>query len=145
MRRGFTLVELIVVLGILSIVTAIVAPSLFSNVRPTDLEQSASELARLVSRARALAVEQGTTSHLTFVPRERRYVLQFTLGTRDSTLTSPLQIAPAVVLDDARPRIAVRFDAIGRATPERLVLRSGDRLALVSVDPWSGLASVAQR
>ncbi|MGQ0640476.1 MAG: pilus assembly FimT family protein [Gemmatimonadaceae bacterium] len=144
MRRGFTLLELLVVLAILSVVTAVVTPSLFSAVRPTELEQGASELTHLISRARASAVERAVPSRLVLVPRDCRYTLQFGVS-GDSTIGATLPLAPSVQLDDPRHSITLRFDAIGRATPERIVLRSGERLAIVRVDPWSGLASVTQR
>lgn len=58
-QRGFTLVELIVVLVILALGAAIVAPSLVSSA-----SEASSELSRLVGSAREAAVRRGETVQL---------------------------------------------------------------------------------
>ena len=58
-RAGYTLTEVIVVLVLLAIATAVVAPSLVSSG-----SEASSELIRVIGRAREAAVRRGETVHL---------------------------------------------------------------------------------
>ena len=59
--RGFTLAELLVVIGIIGIVSILAAPTLLSYYQSSTLQAGARELASAVSRGRQLAISRNTT------------------------------------------------------------------------------------
>ncbi len=58
-RSGFTLVEVVVVLAIVGIVTAVAVPSLTSALRRSPHEEAVTAVVTTLARARALAVRSG--------------------------------------------------------------------------------------
>ena len=60
-RAGFTLIELMLVLAILAMMVALVAPALAKSSRARNLEQEALRLVALTEYARDEAVSQGVS------------------------------------------------------------------------------------
>ena len=58
-RRGFTLIEMVVVLIIISILAGVVAPAMLRMVEPHSNEGDAMPLAALFRSARKEAIERG--------------------------------------------------------------------------------------
>jgi type II secretion system protein H len=58
-RQGFTLVELILVLAVLAVVTAIAAPTLGRSLRDRHLKQEGLRLLALIELGRSEAISQG--------------------------------------------------------------------------------------
>ena len=69
-RRGFTLLELILVLVLISTVLAIAAPSLRGFARGRKLHQAARSVLALTRLASTQAVTEARVHRLSFVPRE---------------------------------------------------------------------------
>lgn len=59
-KQGFTLVELLVVMSIMTILAAISAPSIFSLINSSKMNQTTSELAGLLEQARQYAAGHNT-------------------------------------------------------------------------------------
>ena len=60
-ERGYGLVELVVVLGMLSLLTAFAVPSLLSYYQSSSLRAGAEQLSAVIHRARQLAIRQNTS------------------------------------------------------------------------------------
>lgn len=60
-ERGFTLGELLAVIGVIAIVSILAVPSILSYWQSSTLEAGARELATAVNRGRQLAVSRNTT------------------------------------------------------------------------------------
>ena len=63
-----TVIELLAVLVILGVVAVLVVPTFHSLHKPDALQAASSQLLGAVSRARQMAISQGTTVYMVFVP-----------------------------------------------------------------------------
>ena len=71
--RGFTLLELLVVLLLLSLASLIVLPSIDRGLREREVRQSALELAAVARDLRGKAVRESSLQRLIFNPQENSY------------------------------------------------------------------------
>lgn len=71
-RGGFTLIEIMIVVGLLGLVMTWGLPAIFRVARQEPLRQAVSDIVEVCSHARAQAILQGTTVELVIRPRERR-------------------------------------------------------------------------
>lgn len=69
---AFTLVEIMIVVGLLGIVMTWGLPAIFRVARQESLRQSVSDIVEVCSHARAQAILQGTTTELVFHPKDRQ-------------------------------------------------------------------------
>lgn len=138
-RKGFTLVELIVVLAILAGCAALVAPSVSRTVASARLRTAASDVRSTFARARALAVASA---------RERSAVFDLSKGEfgvdNEAVRFLPETIRLGAVLPggDRRDRGSVRFrffpDGGGDEAEISVTAQDGGMLR-VTVDPLTGL------
>jgi prepilin-type N-terminal cleavage/methylation domain-containing protein len=70
-RRGFTLIELMIVIGIVAIVMGLGVPTLVRVFRKEALRQATADLIEVGSHARALAIQGGQTVELVINPESR--------------------------------------------------------------------------
>jgi type II secretion system protein H len=84
-RRGFTLIELILVMSLLVIVIALVAPSLGNFFRGRNLDSESRRFLALTRYARSRAVSEGVPMLLWLDPSQRAYGLteEFSFTPRD--------------------------------------------------------------
>ena len=69
---GFTLIEVMVVVGIMGMILAAGIPSLYKLTQKEGLRKVTSDVVEVCSKARAQAILRGTPVDLIFHPRERR-------------------------------------------------------------------------
>src|SRR2546427_12341811 len=98
MRRGFTLVEMLVVLVLLGLAAALVAPALV----PTRARQT-TELVELIGATRDAAVRRGEVVSL-HVERSGAWQVE---GGAAGRLATPLPAAPFTPIVSARGRLAL--------------------------------------
>lgn len=148
-RRGFTLIELVVVMTLLGIALAVAVPAL--RPAPTADQRTATELRALLHRARGWSARQGgevtvavdrTTGAYRASLRRGRAAADSLMregvldGWTDSSLADP----------SADSLLVVRFDPLGRAVAPVLDWEDPARGALrLEVDAWTGEATIARR
>lgn len=103
--RGFTLVELLIVIAILGILMAVVAPSLPSLLGAKAIGKAANEVAAVLERARAEAMSRRTYIYVGF------------LNSTNAAGNSELRIGAAASLDGTSSTTATNLRALTRVNP----------------------------
>lgn len=82
-RAGFTLIELMLVLAILAMMVALVAPALAKSSRARNIEQEALRLLALTQYARDEAIAQGVSMAVYVDAQSQTYGMEPASGTSD--------------------------------------------------------------
>jgi prepilin-type N-terminal cleavage/methylation domain-containing protein len=133
MRRGVTLVELVVVLAVLAIVTAITLPRLAGLLDWIAVDSAARDVTASIAVARNAAVMQGLRSRAVIGADSLR-VDRWMGDSWGPLVRWPGPAQHGVSLDVSNP--AVVFDAIGLGwglANTTVVLRRGDRSATITI------------
>jgi general secretion pathway protein H len=136
-QLGFSLLELLLVLGILAVALAVVAPS-FNRARSTlTIRTAALELASHLRAARAAASAQSVQKVLVFDPVTRKYWTEGAVHPR--TLSQSVQMS-LIVPDSERidRTVRIRFLPDGSASGGSIILQDGKAYWNVVVDWLSG-------
>jgi len=72
LMRAFTLIELMVVVGIMAIIMAMGVPSILQIWRKEGMRKATADVVEVCSKARAQAILSGTPKDVIFYPLERR-------------------------------------------------------------------------
>lgn len=140
-RAGFTLTETLVVLVLLGIAAAAVAPDLRALLRPGS-GAAARELAEVYRDARGMAASRGTAVFVTVDPATGAWrTFVGATGSPEAAAASGNLLAdrPGTRLPTAGGGPAVvAFAPDGTARGPDLRVRAGGRTLEVTVDPWTG-------
>lgn len=161
-RRGFTLVELIVVMVLLLIVASMVAPRMSSFFRGRALSSEARRMLTLIQHSRSRAVAEGVPVLFWLDPARSAYGVQVQashaseLDRADTFTAEPsLRLEAAVATDTPESELgderlgladnlpAIRFNPDGfpdESSLQRIVIRQGDEAALEIVPTANRLA-----
>ena len=140
-QRGFTLLELIVVLFLAGLVAALVAPSFSGTLESSRLRSGAAEVRATFTLARTLAASGSRLRTVAFDVERGQYVVEG--EARTYVLPEGVRIESAHVGTAAveQETFRVRFFPDGSAEEAEIVVASsaGGRLR-VTVDPLTGIA-----
>lgn len=140
-RRGFTLLELLVVLMILGITAVAAVPMLASASTAPAEQQTAAEIGSALTAVRAAARETGSIATLTLSSADGRYWA----STRSASTSGTIPLAPGVSITSATAdRIECHFEPAGRARCPEIAVRAA-RTFVVAVNRWSGEIRVDER
>ena len=142
-EAGFTLIEMLVVLGIVAITLAIAVPS-FSRVREhLAVRNTAYALAAHLRSARAMAQSTNTERGMTIDLSQRRYWAEGIVAPQ------PLQMGVQVLVPDSErlgsAASRIRFFADGGSSGGRILLKDDRATAAVHVDWMNGDVRVDMR
>ncbi len=141
-QRGFTLIEVVVVLAILAVATALVLPAVGRGTEALRLRSEAGRVAALVREARLQAVSRGRATRVTL--DRARNTVAFTADDPEHplrTLELPAGLRLAVVAGGE----SLTFSSRGLTRETRwLVEAAGGRGLLIDVDPVTGRVTVGR-
>lgn len=136
-ERGFSLLELIVVLAILSLTAAALVPLAAPSSRSIDIDAAAREMAIGLRAARSAAVYNN---------RETTFTIDAAAGRYWSDAAPAAQALPARIsaaLGRGQQGLGrIRFFPDGSASGGTLVLRDDQRAATIRIDALTGRASI---
>lgn len=138
-REGFTLVEMLIVIVILAVVSAVTVPAFRSN--PDDeITTSANVLTTLMQRSRQTAVERGQTVKLVVDAQNVRYwATLLSTGQPDSLLSyGSLELASGATIKSDESRPSYVFAPSGAASGGPLEVRLDSRAAVITLNQWTG-------
>ena len=145
-RAGFTLIEMIIVLIIISILAWVTAPAMMRAITPHADEGDAMPLAALFRSARQQAIERGFVVALTLDAAGGRYRAD-SIGARGSGLLGEGEIALAegVQLETDSVRVRFTFRPDGSVFGDSVIVRSQWNSSLVTIDRWTGAIRIHAR
>jgi prepilin-type N-terminal cleavage/methylation domain-containing protein len=129
-QTGFTLIELVLVLVVLSVLLAIAAPSLRGWSRGTKLRDASEQVLAATRFARSQAVTTGTMHRVEFDAGAGAYHVTLLDGEQyvdaggdfGRAVTLPPGITLGIVREDGDVSGTITFHPTGRTTPARITL-----------------------
>ncbi len=155
-QRGFTLLEVLLVLTILAMAALLVVPNL-GGIESRSFDGQVREAHALLNHARRTAVVRGLPAQAVFHISDEVAAPGNNRRGADALQAAPAPAAQAGSWQargislafrdsnnqrrDVSTQVAVMFFPEGGSTGGELIMRQGNRVAVVSVDPFSGRVS----
>ena len=141
--RGYTLVELLVVVGLIAAALAVGAAAMHSGMPGAQLRGAARELAAQLRYTRAQAIATGQSQVFTLDARTREWKAP---NRRHGSLPREVSIvATGARIEQENPdQVAVRFFPEGAATGGRILLKRGDAAWQVDVEWLTGQVTLVR-
>ncbi len=153
---GFTLMEMLLVLGILSLISAVTFPALWSWLEQNQLSQSVESFILTLNRASAQAANEGIPHAIEFMPNGQKY----RTVRLDSPFDQDVEIWETLMGEcvfevseqkhlslprgETNNSCRLWFHADGRCTSYSLEVRSGKRRRIVDLEGTTGQARMRQ-
>ncbi|HEV8356846.1 MAG TPA: prepilin-type N-terminal cleavage/methylation domain-containing protein [Gemmatimonadales bacterium] len=142
-RFGFTLLELVVVLVIVGLLTAVSVPRTADRAEENPAGAAASQVVGLLRSARTLALSRAEAVSVRLDPSTHAFLVTVERGdSAQETSRGALTIPRDVTLAGDTSGAGFRFAATGVAQGETLYVRHDRATVAVWVDRWTGAAHV---
>lgn len=144
MQRGFTLLEVLVVLVIGAVMYALILGVPFRGASVADLKSAARMLASGLRQAQSMAMVSRRDAVLTVDMEAREYVLAGEKEAKRLPRDIELKLFTAQSEIASETRGGIRFYPDGSSTGGRITVKAGERQYLVDVDWLTGRVSIAE-
>ena len=152
-RGGFTLIELVVVLLLVAVATAVTVPAFLAEPEREDLDIATQRIDLLLRLARDSAVHIGMpvtvsidsvsgTAWLVTGTQADTFADAAPAGSVHAAPGASLDLPPSVTMQLAGARARFRFIPGGAAFGDTIVLSSGGVARAITLNPWTGDAIV---
>jgi prepilin-type N-terminal cleavage/methylation domain-containing protein len=143
-RAAFTIIELVVVLVLIGIISAVVAPAIWNAAAPDSTNTLAAPLVSLLRSAQRTAAEQNEVVTVLINPGNNAYRAEVARdGGTPISGTLPFPTQAHFITDSARLRIV--FNPTGSVSADPLVLADAKNVAVIRIDPWTGAMDVVRQ
>jgi len=139
--KGFTLLELLVVIFILSVITALVMPS-FYGIGEGKLKSETGRIASLLRYLNDTAISRKETYFLTLNLDTKTATWSTPEGERSEKFNSLLNISTTATKNISRGEITLFFNPLGLQENLIITLKDSDRELSVLFNPLSGRAKI---
>ncbi|CAA9325429.1 MAG: hypothetical protein AVDCRST_MAG68-2204 [uncultured Gemmatimonadetes bacterium] len=144
---GFTLAEILVVMVVIGIVSAAVAPALVRGARPHPADAAAEEIRGVLAGGRRAAVRGGMPVAVELDTRTGRY--RVAADDPEAPPGKPLaegalELPAGVAVDPPAGVRRFTFGVLGAGQGAPVVVRGGGRTAAVQINPWTGEVRAAR-
>jgi len=140
--RGFTLLELLVVLAVVALIAAVVVPALGTGSASQSARRAAWDIAAALRTARADAIRRNGESVLTLDVDGRSY----SVGDDDADRPLPEDVTYTILTAEGerqdQSRASIRFFADGSSTGGRVTMKDGVSEYVVGVEWLTGRVRV---
>jgi general secretion pathway protein H len=143
-QRGFTLLELMIVLVIIAIIYAVILSVPFGKASAADLKAAARSLASGLRTAQTTAITTRRDAVMTLDLEAREYQATGETGPHKLRDGLDLKLYTAQTEVSSEKRGAIRFYPDGSSTGGRITVSSGERKYLVDVDWLTGRVSIGE-
>jgi general secretion pathway protein H len=137
-RRGFTLVELLVVLAIMTLLFMIAAPHLGTVLPQMELKSGAREVAAALREARSRAIASNSDVLFSLDVNRHRYTISGDKSVHSLSSDVDLSLYTAQQERIGRASGSIRFFPDGSSTGGRVVLSKAQKSYKVAVDWLTG-------
>jgi len=141
--RGFTIVEILVVLAILGITAAAVVPALARATEEDDVTRTARDVERMLVAARDRALARAERVEVALIPEQGRYWIRGSDGQVLDSGVIAFAAASRVQSNAVRPRF--QFNADGTVDADSLLVLGAAGARALVIDRWSGAIRVDPR
>lgn len=139
-RRGFTLMELAIVLAVMGVAATLVVPALGRLGRDKP-RRSEDQFMALLHDARKSAIDHNALVTLRVDPLTGRYRADTTTSLGSGLFVEgKLELGVEETLVTPLARLTYIFRPTGAVFGDSVLVRGSEATVLVGVDPWSGVA-----
>ena len=140
-RRAFTLIEIMIVVGIIGLIMAMGVPSLLQMLRKEGMRKAVSDVTELLGDARAEAILKGQKTYVSFRPADNRL---------DSSIGKSVTLADGIAMEaiginlmdfSETEESRVWFYPNGTSDELTLVLHSGTDWRKITLEFSTAIAS----
>jgi len=142
-RSAFTLIEIMIVVGIIGLIAAMGVPSMLLALQKEGMRKAVGDVVDICNDARSHAILTGQTATVTFHPADRKYESS---GGKSAALPNGMDFAMLDInlLDNSQQDAApVRFFPNGTSDELTLVIHSADNWSKITLEFSTGIATVS--
>ena len=143
-EAGFTLLEMLIVLGLLGMIAAVSLPLLRGGARTGLIERTAARLAADLTSTRLAAIKQNIASHLDFDLAANSYSGTPRLTARAMPVEIPISVRTTESGPESPPLARIQFFPNGSSAGGRIVVGSGGQSRIITIDRLTGMVRISR-
>jgi len=141
-QAGYTLLEVLVVLGLMAMITAVSMPLLRGGADTGLIERTASRLAADLTTTRIAAIKQNIETHLDIDVAANSYSGTPHLSPRPLPPAVPIHVTADTGRASSSTVASIRFFPDGGSAGGRIMIGAGNQCRIITIDRLTGLIRI---